>query len=128
MACERPALDPTRAAAAYRLGILSGEEARDFARAAIEAGHWSGALDDMATEREPAMRDMGPLLEVVLADLGVPIPPAEQAVWDLLRAILGDVVAGSVPPWVAVRQICWDIYHGCDLDTLPGDRQWWVRP
>ena len=108
-------MDAQRVAALYRLGVISSEEIKGYASACLEAGRWSPAIDDIVSAAQPIMSEVGPALEVVLAEEGVEIPDTEEAIWVVLRGYLDEIASGAVPPRAGMQRVISDVYDAADL-------------
>ena len=87
-------------AARYVLGGESAGTLRQAADVALNAGLYTEALGQLATEfdSESPVADAGPVFERALAELGVALPSHADAVWVALRDAIGRIGRGEVPP------------------------------
>jgi len=91
--------------ALYRAGHLRGDELPAIALRMVEAGFDSPAACELASLRDPTLRDAGALFEQALAALGRP-PMARVRAFTLVQeALLRTVAAGEVDPLEGARKL-----------------------
>ena len=99
------------AASRYALGLLLPEDMVRLADLALSDGHYSEPVAELAeyrTDKHPSKGDVEPVFLKWLRESGIPLPSHEEAVWHLLRLVIGRIVRGEVSPLeglVEVRQI-----------------------
>ena len=77
--------DPRSTAAGWYLGDLNPEDLVAFACEALEQGHDGKILRRLAGLQNPLKRDVDPIVDTALRELGVAVPLSkeEAAVWTL---------------------------------------------
>ena len=101
-------------AAAYRLGIVTSDEIKRAAETAIAQGHYSQALDEIASSYEPILSDVGPQLLTVLNEQGVPFPEPLAAALTVTRRTMERIASGDVHPHEAIHGLIFDVYDQVD--------------
>lgn len=84
-----------RAACQHALGMLTPEDMVALAERTVNAGHYAAAAAELAellhNEKHPRRSDAEPLFVAWMVEVGFAIPPCEEAIWYLLRDVLGRV-------------------------------------
>jgi hypothetical protein len=87
------------AAARRALGLLTTEEMVRTARDLLADGVYSDSLGELATtERDPALRDVEPLLPAALRELGIPEPAPEEAIARLVKQAFRELLEAAPDP------------------------------
>jgi hypothetical protein len=103
------------AAARHLLGVLTSAELVRVADEALEQGVYSDSLGQLATTTDPVMADVGPLFQKALRELRISLPDEDQAIWLLLRHLIGRIADGSIPPREGVQSVIREVYYPANL-------------
>jgi len=109
-----PTMDLRIAAAQYVVGNLQSWDLPPIADKVLAAGHYSAALGELATSRDPTMADVGPLFEQALADFNIPRPSRDEAVGILLRYYVQRIASGAVTARQGLKPLM-ELYDLADL-------------
>lgn len=111
-------MDPTEFQARWKTEDLSLAEVEAAAAAWLAAGHDGPALRELAWPPDTA-REIHPLIERALAELGQPpMSEAEARLWRS-RRVARRIVAGEVAPLAGAEEIYWECWPFEWRDRLP---------
>lgn len=96
--------------AMYVLGALPADELPAAAADALEAGHDSPSLLQLAGADGADAESIRNLFNKSLDELGIPIPSPSEAGLALARRIAGDIARGTVAPYDGAKQIWAKVY------------------
>lgn len=94
----------------YVLGALPADELPAAAADALEAGHDSPSLRQLAGADGADAEGIRNLFNKSLDELGIPIPSPSEAGLALARRIAGDIARGTVAPYDGAKQIWSKVY------------------
>ncbi len=112
-------MDLNIVAARLAMGKLTSEEAIAAASAALDRGAYSESLGLMMFE-EPLWSEVGPLFTTALSELGIPVPPRDEASLSIAREYARQIIAGETSPYEGARRIWWELANepGADSSLL----------
>jgi hypothetical protein len=106
--------------AAWRMaaGCLSLTELPEIAIDAIAAGHDSPSLVLLAGQPWFDVHDSADLFRAALTELGIELPDADSAWWQLIRRTAAGMVAGSITPRAGAIELQDAYYEVRDNEDL----------
>ena len=93
------------AVAKWVLGLLSSEELPEIATCALETGHDTPALRQLAGELRPVMSDVRPIFNKALIELGTALPSKPEAGLIVAREYATEILEGTISPFEGARRI-----------------------
>lgn len=105
------------AAAWLALGKLRSEDAIAAASSALDRGVFSESLS-LLLYMQPVWSEVGPLFTRVLSELGIPVPPRDEASVTIARGFARQIIAGETSPYEGARRIWWDVANEPGADSL----------
>jgi hypothetical protein len=86
------------AAARHYLGLTTTDYLVDVAHLALDFGTYSHSLGEIATFRNPALADVGPLFESAVRELGITVKNEETAIDALAESYIVSLFEGKATP------------------------------
>jgi hypothetical protein len=112
-------MDLNIAAAWLALGRLRSEDAIATASSALDRGVYSESLGLLLYE-QPVWSEVGSLFATALSELGIPVPPRNEASLTIAREYARQIMAGETSPYEGARRIWWEVANepGADSSLL----------
>jgi hypothetical protein len=104
-------MKPNQAYALYRIGKLSTPEIVELANSWLEEGLYSFHLGEIITNPDPIFKEISPLFEKAMADLGIETQTQLESAHSLMSFTLNNIVTGEIAPDIGASYLYWEVHH-----------------